>query len=117
MPSFVKVIREACAGALGGEPDPGGLAAYNRSMNQGMSEASLREELLRSREFALRFPGPGLARPPPPHRPPPRRPLRPGVPAPRPPPRGGPPGAPPAFAPPARTPAGRPPAAAGAGES
>jgi len=60
MPSFVKVIREAYAEVLGREPDPGGLAAYNRSMNQGMSEASLREELLRSREFALRFPDPEL---------------------------------------------------------
>jgi hypothetical protein len=56
MPSFVRVIREAYAEVLAREPDPGGLADYDRSMNQGLSEAGLRELLLRSREFALRFP-------------------------------------------------------------
>lgn len=56
MPSFARVIREAYAEVLAREPDPGGLADYDRAMNQGLSEAGLRELLLRSREFALRFP-------------------------------------------------------------
>ena len=61
MPTFVKVIRDAYDDVLAREPDPTGLADYNRSMNQGLSEASLREMLLRSREFALRFPDAQLA--------------------------------------------------------
>jgi hypothetical protein len=60
MPSFAKVIREAYREVLAREPDPGGLAAYDRSMNQGLSEADLRETLLRSREFSLRFPDASL---------------------------------------------------------
>jgi hypothetical protein len=56
MPSFTRVIRDAYADVLAREPDPGGLADYNRAMNQGLSEADLRERLMRSREFALRFP-------------------------------------------------------------
>jgi len=61
MTSFAKVIRAAYADVLAREPDPGGLAAYDRSMNQGLSEADLRELLLRSREFSLRFPDAQLA--------------------------------------------------------
>jgi len=61
MPSFASVIREAYAEVLAREPDPGGLAHYDRAMNQGLSEAGLRELLLRSREFALRFPDAQLA--------------------------------------------------------
>lgn len=60
MPSFARVIREAYAEILGREPDEGGLTSYDRLMNRGLSEASLREELRRSREFALRFPDPSL---------------------------------------------------------
>ena len=56
MPSFATVIREAYAEVLARAPDPSGLADYDRAMNQGLSEAGLREVLLRSREFALRFP-------------------------------------------------------------
>src|SRR5512143_733399 len=56
MPSFARVIREAYEDVLAREPDPGGLADFNRSMNEGLSEADLRERLLRSREFSLRFP-------------------------------------------------------------
>jgi len=61
MTSFAKVIREAYDDVLAHEPDPAGLAAYDRSMNQGLSEADLREVLLRSREFSLRFPDAQLA--------------------------------------------------------
>jgi hypothetical protein len=60
MPSFARVIREAYADVLAREPDPGGLAHFDRSMNGGLSEADLREALLRSREFFLRFPDPDL---------------------------------------------------------
>ena len=56
MPSFARVVREAYVEILEREPDPGGLADYNRLMNQGMSEADLREALLRSPEFALKNP-------------------------------------------------------------
>jgi hypothetical protein len=60
MPSFVRVIREAYSDVLARAPDASGLAAFNRLLNQGTSEASLREALLRSREFALRFPDANL---------------------------------------------------------
>jgi polysaccharide biosynthesis protein PslG len=60
MPSFARVIREAYAEILEREPDPGGLTSFDRLMNQGLSEASLRESLLRSREFALRYPDASL---------------------------------------------------------
>jgi hypothetical protein len=56
MPNFTRVIRDAYAEILLREPDPGGLAHYNQRMNQGVSEAGLRETLMRSLEFALRFP-------------------------------------------------------------
>jgi hypothetical protein len=56
MPSFARVIREAYSEILEREPDPGGLAGFDRLMNQGTSEARMREALLRSREFALRYP-------------------------------------------------------------
>ena len=61
MPSFAKVIREAYHDILAREPDPGGLADYDRSMKRGLSEADLRERLLRSRDFSLRFPDASLA--------------------------------------------------------
>ena len=58
MPSFARIVREAYAEILAREPDEGGLLSYDRLLNQGLSEASLREELLRSREFSLRFADP-----------------------------------------------------------
>src|SRR5437899_11403015 len=42
------------------EPDPSGLASYNGQMNGGMSEAAMREALLRSPEFASLNPGADL---------------------------------------------------------
>ena len=60
MPSFAKLIRDAYEEVLAREPDAGGLADLNRSMNQGLSEADMRESLLRSREFSLRFPDASL---------------------------------------------------------
>jgi hypothetical protein len=60
MPSFASVIRDAYVEILNREPDAGGLATHDRMMNQGTSESAMREGLMRSREFALRFPDASL---------------------------------------------------------
>src|SRR5262249_58164463 len=60
MPSSARVIRDAYAEILNREPDPGGLDSHDRMMNQGTSESAMREGLMRSREFALRFPDASL---------------------------------------------------------
>jgi len=41
---------------LGRPADPGGLEGYDRSMNQGTTEAMMRESLLRSAEYAMNNP-------------------------------------------------------------
>ncbi|GMR22144.1 MAG: hypothetical protein BMS9Abin37_0472 [Acidobacteriota bacterium] len=56
MPSFRPLIRDAYVEILRREPDSGGLEHYNRLMNQGMSEADMREGLLRSDEYARKNP-------------------------------------------------------------
>jgi hypothetical protein len=63
MPDFSRIIRMAYLRILDREPDPGGLASYNGQMNGGMSEAAMRETLLRSAEYATKNPA-RLARPP-----------------------------------------------------
>jgi hypothetical protein len=60
MPHFARVIRDAYLEILEREADRGGLTSYNGQMNGGMSEAAMREALLRSTEFASRNPDPGL---------------------------------------------------------
>src|SRR3990172_4343954 len=50
MPDFSPIIAEAYREILGREPDPSGLDFYNGRMNAGLSEAALREILLRSDE-------------------------------------------------------------------
>jgi polysaccharide biosynthesis protein PslG len=60
MPDFSRIIRMAYLRILDREPDPGGLASFNGQMNGGMSEAAMREALLRSPEFASRNPDAGL---------------------------------------------------------
>ena len=60
MPDFARVIRDAYLEILEREADPGGLASYNGRMNGGMSEAAMREALLRSPEFASQNLDPGL---------------------------------------------------------
>jgi len=60
MPDFARVIRDAYLEILEREADREGLASYNGQMNGGMSEAGMREALLRSPEFASRNPDPGL---------------------------------------------------------
>jgi hypothetical protein len=56
MPDFSRIIRMAYLRILDREPDPGGLASYNGQMNGGMSEAAMRETLLRSAEYATKNP-------------------------------------------------------------
>jgi len=56
MPDFSRIIRMAYLRILDREPDPGGLANYNGQMNGGMSEAAMRETLLRSAEYATKNP-------------------------------------------------------------
>jgi hypothetical protein len=62
MPDFRHVISQAYTRILLRPPDPGGLETYNQAMNAGLSEAQLRESLLRSPEYATRFPEPGAKR-------------------------------------------------------
>jgi hypothetical protein len=57
MPSFARAIRDAYQEILEREADPGGLASWDHNMNLGMSEAEMREALLRSPEYAARHPG------------------------------------------------------------
>jgi hypothetical protein len=56
MPDFGPFIRDAYREILGREADPGGLAHYNRLMNQGLGGATLREALIRSPEYADKNP-------------------------------------------------------------
>lgn len=57
MPDFSPVIADAYREILGREPDPGGRSFYNGRMNAGLSEAALREILLRSDEYRSRHDG------------------------------------------------------------
>ena len=52
MPDFSRIVFDAYEEILRRAPDPDGLTHYNRLMNQGLSEAQLREALLRSSEYA-----------------------------------------------------------------
>ncbi len=56
MPDFSPVITLAYQRILGRSPDPSGLAAFNQNMNNGLSEAEMREALLRSPEYAESHP-------------------------------------------------------------
>ena len=58
MPNFANVITLAYLRILGRAPDPGGLDNFNRLMNAGMTEATMREALLRSTEYAQNNPDP-----------------------------------------------------------
>ncbi|PYQ14242.1 MAG: hypothetical protein DMF80_13095 [Acidobacteria bacterium] len=60
MPDFARVIRDAYREILERDADAEGLAGYNGQMNAGMSEATMREALLRSPEFASRNPAADL---------------------------------------------------------
>jgi hypothetical protein len=52
MPDFSRIITMAYMRILGRPPDPGGLESYDRAMNAGLTEAQMRESLLRSQEYA-----------------------------------------------------------------
>jgi len=56
MPDFSPVITLAYVRILSRPPDPGGLESYNRAMNSGLTEAQMRESLLRSSEYASNNP-------------------------------------------------------------
>ena len=61
MPDFSPIIEDAYREILGRDADSGGLAYYNGLMNRGMTEAQLRETLLRSPEFAEKNSDSGFA--------------------------------------------------------
>lgn len=56
MPNFGKLIAMAYLRILDRPPDPGGLENFNRLMNAGLTEAQMREALLRSAEYAQKNP-------------------------------------------------------------
>ena len=56
MPDFTPVITLAYMRILGRPPDASGLETYNRAMNSGLTEAQMRESLLRSAEYARKNP-------------------------------------------------------------
>jgi hypothetical protein len=56
MPNFSRVITLAYLRILDRLPDPEGLEHYNQLMNEGLTEAVMRESLLRSPEYAVRNP-------------------------------------------------------------
>ena len=56
MPDYSRIVRMAYLRILGREPDSGGLAHYNERMNAGVTEAAMREALLRSAEYAEKNP-------------------------------------------------------------
>ncbi len=58
MPNFANVITLAYLRILGRPPDPGGQDNFDRLMNAGMTEAMMREALLRSPEYAQNNPDP-----------------------------------------------------------
>ncbi len=57
MPDFTPIIRDAYREILQREVDPDGRSFYNTEMNAGMSEADMRESLLRSEEYAQKNQG------------------------------------------------------------
>ncbi len=57
MPNFSPIIADAYREILTREPDGSGLSFYNDRMNAGISEADLRETLLRSPEYENKHPG------------------------------------------------------------
>lgn len=62
--NFRKVIDQAYREILGRPADQGGSDSYNSAMNGGMTEAAMRESLLRSPEYATNNPEGGTVPPP-----------------------------------------------------
>ena len=61
MPNFSRIVSLAYLRILERPPDPGGLENFNHLMNQGLTEAMMREALLRSPEYASKNPDQTLA--------------------------------------------------------
>jgi hypothetical protein len=61
MPDFSPIVSDAYREILDRAPDPGGLASWNRAMNDGLTEAGMREQLIRSAEYAQKHPDPSPA--------------------------------------------------------
>ena len=59
MPDFTRIIHLAYQRILGRPADLDGLDNYNRLMNRSLTEADMRESLLRSAEYAEQNPGAG----------------------------------------------------------
>jgi len=59
MPNFSRIVTMAYLRILERPPDPGGLANFNQLMNGGLTEAMMREALLRSAEYAQKNPDGG----------------------------------------------------------
>jgi hypothetical protein len=62
VPDFSRVIDLAYHRILGRPADPAGLENYNRLMNAGLTEAEMREALLRSGEYSDKNPDRPVAR-------------------------------------------------------
>ena len=56
MPDFGRIIDLAYMRILGRPTDSGDQENFDRLMNQGMTEAMMRETLLRSQEYAIKNP-------------------------------------------------------------
>ena len=56
MPDFGRIINLAYMRILGRPADPGGQENFDQLMNQGMTEATMRETLVRSEEYAIKNP-------------------------------------------------------------
>lgn len=62
MPDFTRVINLAYERILGRPADSSGLQGYNQAMNLGLTEAQMRESLMRSEEYANKNPSLSTAR-------------------------------------------------------
>ncbi len=56
MPDFTRVINLAYERILGRPADSSGLQGYNQAMNLGLTEAQMRESLIRSHEYTNKNP-------------------------------------------------------------
>ncbi len=61
MPDFTPIVSDGYREILGRAADPGGLANWNRAMNDGLTESGMREALVRSDEYARKHPDPSPA--------------------------------------------------------
>ena len=62
MPDFSRVINLAYERILGRSADSPGLEGYNQAMNLGLTEADMRETLIRSQEYANKNPDRSVTR-------------------------------------------------------